>query len=184
LRSVTQANKAVSPSGGSGGFCSQRFLAAAGLPWTLGLFDRFSFPMRWMIRIAAVVAFTAVLAGGFFVYHGISASLHAEHVLHAALLTVQLLDDYVTTHDGQWPRSWADLETLPPREWAMFEWPKDSPEVQRYVAVDFSADPQRLAVQSVDEFDAVRPIGPYYPFKDRGTVEALLKSIRERKSDR
>jgi len=28
------ANKAVNPSGGSGVFTNQRFLAAAGLPWT------------------------------------------------------------------------------------------------------------------------------------------------------
>ncbi len=28
--------KAVNPSGGSGGFWNQRFLAAAGLPWALG----------------------------------------------------------------------------------------------------------------------------------------------------
>eukprot|EP00456_Euglypha_rotunda_P062006 TRINITY_DN51_c3_g3_i1.p1 TRINITY_DN51_c3_g3~~TRINITY_DN51_c3_g3_i1.p1 ORF type:complete len:169 (+),score=22.40 TRINITY_DN51_c3_g3_i1:905-1411(+) len=30
------ANKAVNPSGGSGGFKNQRFLAAAGLPWSFG----------------------------------------------------------------------------------------------------------------------------------------------------
>ena len=30
-------NKAVSPSGGSGGFWNQGFLAAAGLPWSLGI---------------------------------------------------------------------------------------------------------------------------------------------------
>ncbi len=61
----------------------------------------------------------------------------------------------------------------------MYEWPMDSREVQQYVAVDFSADPQRLVKQSVDEFEAVRPIGPYYLFKHYGSVEALLKAVRE-----
>lgn len=60
----------------------------------------------------------------------------------------------------------------------MFEWPKDSQEVQKYVTVDFSADPKRLAEQSAAAFDAVRPIGPYYPFKDRWQVKALLETIR------
>ena len=62
----------------------------------------------------------------------------------------------------------------------MFRWPHDSLAVQQYVEVDFAADPHRLAKQTADEFEAVRPIGPYYPFKDRGSVEALLASIRER----
>jgi hypothetical protein len=140
--------------------------------------------MRRVTRAVVAVAVIVALIGGFCVYQGISASLHAEHVLHAALLTVQLLTDHVTSNDGEWPRSWSDLEDLPPREWAMFEWPEDSSEVQQYVEVDFAADPQRIAEQSVHEFDAVRPIGPYYPFKDRGTVEALLKTIRERESNR
>lgn len=136
-------------------------------------------PMRWAIRVFVIVVVIAAIAAGFCLYEGISASLHAEHVLNAALLSVQLLEDYVVLHDGDWPRSWADLEGLPPREWAMFEWPKDSRNTQQYVAIDFSADPRRLAKQEVDEFEAVRPIGPYYPFKDRGSVATLLNAIRE-----
>lgn len=135
--------------------------------------------MRWVIRTVALVAVVGVLAVGWCVYKGVSASLHAEHVLHAALLTVQLIDDYVRQHDGEWPHSWADLEEMPARQWAMFEWPKDSAKVQRYVTVDFAADPDVLAEPSAKEFDAVRPIGPHYPFKDSGFVEALLKTIRE-----
>ncbi len=135
--------------------------------------------MRLANRIAVTVVVAAGLAIGFWLYLGISSSLHAEHVLHAALLTVGLLDEYVDQHDGQWPRGWAELEGLPRREWAMFEWPKDSREVQRYVTVDFAADPKRLAKQSVDEFDAVRPVGPYYPFKEHGSMAALLSTIRK-----
>lgn len=135
--------------------------------------------MRWAIRIVVVVVVIAAMVIGFCVYQGISASLHAEHVYHAALLTVQLLDEYVVLNDGKWPRSWSDLEKLPPRQRAgMFDWPEDSTKVQQYVEVDFSVDPQNLAKQSADEFDAVRPIGPYYDFKDSGQVKALLKSIR------
>jgi hypothetical protein len=140
--------------------------------------------MRSITRVAAVVVVVAALAGGFCLYQGVSASLHAEHVLHAALLTVQLVNEHVVQHNGQWPHSWADLEDLPPRESAMFAWPKDSQQVQKYVVVDFSADPQRLAEQSAEEFDAVRPIGPYYPFNDSGPVDVLLTTLRAHKSDR
>lgn len=141
--------------------------------------------MRWIIRVVALVVLVAVLAGGYCVYRGITDSLHAEHVLHAAMLTVELIDEHVTTHDGAWPRSWADLEALPPHERrGMFEWPRDSVKVKQYVTVDFSADPQRLAEQSVEEFDAVRPIGPYYAFKDYGGVKALIEHVREHASKR
>jgi hypothetical protein len=136
--------------------------------------------MRWAIRATGLLAVVAALVVGWFTYQGISASIHAEHVLQAAQLTIQLLRDYVVRHDGEWPRSWSDLEGLPSRSWGMFEWPKDSQNVQRYVTVDFNADTRRLARQGVNGFDAVRPIGPYYPFKDEGSVAALLKAIRER----
>lgn len=137
---------------------------------------------RWAIRVFVVSVIAVCLAGGWCVYQGVSASIHAEHVLHAAALTLDLLGDYVTLNDGQWPRSWHDLEKLPPRERSTFKWPADSQEVQRYAAVDFSADPQRLAQQNADEFDALRPIGPYFSFN--ADIEALLDTLRERKWDR
>ena len=141
--------------------------------------------MRWIIRIVAIVVLLAMLTGGYCVYRGLTDSIHAEYVLHAAIMTIELIDEHVTSHDGAWPRSWADLEALPPRERpGMFDWPQESAKVQQYVAVDFSADPQRLAQQSVDEFDAVRPIGPYYPFKDYGGIKALIEHVREQASKR
>jgi hypothetical protein len=135
--------------------------------------------MRWLFRIVLAVVIIAVLVGAFCVYQGVSTSLHAEHVFHAAILTVQVLDEYVAQHDGQWPRSWRALEQLPPKQRvSMYEWPQDSQEVKKYVTVDFSANPQRLAKQTPAEFDAVRPIGPYYPFKDSWQVKTLLDTIR------
>ena len=139
--------------------------------------------MRWVIRFVVVVAVIAAMAVGFCLYQGITTSLHAENVLHAALLTVQLLNEYVILHDGKWPQSWSDLEKLPPKErMGMYDWPEESREVQQYVEVDFSADPESVAKHGVAEFNAVRPIGPFYPFKDRGSVEELLKAIRKHTS--
>ncbi len=127
-----------------------------------------------------MVVCLVALIGGYCVYRAISDALHAENVLHAGRLTIKLLDDYVTEHDGKWPSSWTDLKKLPPTDWAMFEWPKDSAEVQRYIAVNFAAGTDSIATQSVQEFDAVRPIkGSYYEFRDEGNVGSLLKKIRE-----
>lgn len=135
--------------------------------------------MRWVIRIAVGVLLIAVLAIGYCVYRGISDSLHAEHVLHAALITAGLLDDYVAQHNGEWPHSWTDLEHSRPGQGGIFEWPKDSLEMQKYVEIDFRADPRVLAKQTADEFDAIRPIGPYYPFRDRWQIAHLMQTIRE-----
>lgn len=135
--------------------------------------------MRWLVRGVIVAGVAVALSVGWCVYDGIATSLHAEHGLHAALLTVELLSDHVHEHSGQWPHSWTDLEELPPRRRGMFQWPEDSKEVQRYVTVDFAADPQEILSRSAEEFDAVRPIGPYYPFMDSGPIAALLEAIRE-----
>jgi L-rhamnose mutarotase len=134
---------------------------------------------KWVIRAAVVV----VLVLGYLVYQGISTSLHAEHVLHAALLTIDKLDEYVDEHKGAWPKSWQELESTTPQEWAMFSWPQDSKEIQKYVEIDFNADLKRLIEQEPGEFDAVRPIGSYYPFQDHPRVEILLETIREHSAD-
>jgi hypothetical protein len=139
--------------------------------------------MRWLLRISAVVLVIVALVGGYCLYRGVSASFRAEHVLHAALLTVELLEDHITSHHGTWPQSWTDLEALPPRERGMFRWPHDSRDIQKYVAIDFSADVRQIAKQSIDDFDAVHPIGPHYPFKDYGSVESLIKTARAHLSE-
>jgi hypothetical protein len=138
---------------------------------------------KWLARVLLAVMLIAILTLGYCVYRGISNSLHAEHVYHAALLTIQLLDEYVTRNDGDWPDSWADLENTPHQGGGMYEWPTDSQEVQQYVSVDFSADVERLLRLEEGEFDAVRPIGPYYPFQDHPRVEVLLGTIRKHSED-
>jgi hypothetical protein len=130
---------------------------------------------KWTIRAVGV----AVLVLGYIVYLGISTSWHAEHVLHAALLTIDVLNVYVDEQKGAWPKSWRDLEDIKPRKWAMFSWPEDSDEIQKYVEIDFNADLERLINQKPGEFDAVRPIGPSYPFEDSWKVEELQKTIRK-----
>ncbi len=61
----------------------------------------------------------------------------------------------------------------------MFRWPRDSHEMQRYISVDFSADPHRLARQSSSECEAMRPVGPYYPFRHYGVVNSIVNKIHK-----
>ncbi|MCE9547258.1 MAG: hypothetical protein K8T25_17440 [Planctomycetia bacterium] len=120
-----------------------------------------------------VVAFAGCL------YLAISTAKHAELALHATLLTFMVVEDHVKTHNGAWPRSWNELEKSPQRKWSQYEWPKDSKTIQQYVAVDFTADPKVLAHQSVDDFQAIKPIGSHFPYKDYGFLKSLLQTLRE-----
>lgn len=101
---------------------------------------------------------------------GVSTSLTAERSLHANLLVVDLVRQYVVDHKGEWPRSWQDLERLP-------GWP-EAKDVRCYVSVDFGADPDKLVTESVEEFVAVQPLGPCYPYKHYPQVTNLLEAIR------
>jgi hypothetical protein len=112
-----------------------------------------------------------------FAYLGATTSITAEYSLHANTLVIDLVQDYVLAHEGAWPKSWADLENTPKLQWAMYEWPKDADEVRRYVTVDFEADPDKLATQSVEEFTAVQAIGPCFCHDPE--LRTLLDTIRE-----
>lgn len=135
--------------------------------------------MRKIIPALALLAAVATLVVGWIAYHALSAAGHAEHALHAQLVTFPALKAYVVLHDGAWPRSWADLEQIPSESPSMYQWPRDSAEVQKYVAIDFSADPDRLLKHGPSGFDAVRPIGPSYPIDRYRLVEGLLDAIRD-----
>jgi hypothetical protein len=95
------------------------------------------------------------------------------------LLTFAVVEDYVKSNHGAWPRSWQDLETLPSRSYGMYVWPKDRQRIQEYVAIDFAADPADLARQTPEEFKAIRPIFGYYSYKDDRELRSLLKTLSE-----
>lgn len=131
--------------------------------------------------IVSVVVSVSIAVG--VLYCGIRWALTAECSLHATLLVVDLVREYVIDHQGAWPRSWEDLERLPPRQRAMFQWPADSEAVQRYVSVDFRADPKKLATESLEQFVAIQPRGPCYPYNHYPEIAELLDAIRKTQSD-
>lgn len=135
--------------------------------------------MRSVIRIAVALGIVAVLIAARFVYQGYLRSFETERALYAASLTMQLLDEYVATHDGAWPRSWNDLEGLPSREWGEYQWPVHSQEIQRYVVVDFAVNSKDLAEQKTRVIDAVQVIGINLSMHEHEALRDVLRVMHE-----
>jgi hypothetical protein len=133
---------------------------------------------RWAFRSAIAIVVAGIVGATWLVYVGIATSLRAENALHATRLTTQVIEDHVRQHNGQWPRSWTELERSSRRSRAMFKWPNDRTEIQRYVWVDFDANSNDLARQSADGFDAIKSIGPHYPWEDYPELSSLLETLR------
>lgn len=96
--------------------------------------------------------------------NGALSSWRAEKALHACILTTRLVELYVKTTRGNWPTSWDDLQSRVPSAESdgIFQWPNDRPDMERFVEIDFHADPRKLSRKSPEEFDAIKPIGDCY----------------------
>jgi hypothetical protein len=107
-----------------------------------------------------------LLAAGFGilrgVYLGISA-LQAEKSLHAVNLITAVVDRFIQ-QEGRWPTSWDELRTINAIDIpSMYSWPDDSEAVRELVVINFDVDLTRIAAQTAEDFDAIRPMGPCYP---------------------
>ena len=51
--------------------------------------------------------------------------------------------------------------------------------MQRRVEIDFNADLNDIAEQNSMTFDAIKPIGPFYEYRDYGIVDSLQQTILE-----
>jgi hypothetical protein len=112
-------------------------------------------------------------------YEGISTALRAERALHAVNLAAKLVDQYVQK-EGKWPRSWDDLKALTIENAGMYQWPEDYGRIQEYVSIDFAADPVALASQTVEHFDAVKPIGSCYVYTCDGYIAKLIETLKKK----
>lgn len=133
----------------------------------------------WLVRALVALLLAAVGLGGWMVYRGVTTSLRAERNLHATLFTIRLVEQFVAER-GRWPGSWEELESFStPDDLHGKSWPAVSPEVQRRVLIDFRVDPQEVAQQDPMSFRAIKPIGPYYEYRDYGSVASLQATIRK-----
>lgn len=127
-------------------------------------------------------------------YMGITESLQAEKNLHATLFTIRLVEQFVYEH-GRWPKSWTELEQMAfpanapsPLNGELtvtriggshgYDWPQESPHLQQCVSIDFAADANAIINQSPTQFQAIKPIGPYYEYGNYGFVDSLQKTLK------
>ena len=83
--------------------------------------------------------------------------------------------------EGKWPSNWDDLTTVKrDNNRGMYAWPTDADKIKDLVEIDFHSDPRELAKQSIQEFEAIKPIGPFYPYKQDGYVESLLETLKKK----
>ena len=142
-------------------------------------------PQKWSLgkRIGCFLMIVAlIICAVLFTMACIAAytALWAENGYHAILLVHEVTREYVSTHDGQWPRSWEDLENMPASEERLRQWSEDRERVRKYVHVDFNANPDELAEQTVVQFDAIKPIGPTFFYQESDPeVPNLLKLLKE-----
>jgi hypothetical protein len=146
---------------------------------------------RWLLLALALVVAIALGLGAWLVYRVVTVSLLAEENLHASRFAIRLVEEFVRTH-RRWPRSWEELAGLKAQRGPFdhgygmvgYVWPEDwpaaLPRLRLRVVIDFDADPGRVARQETQEFSAVKPIGPYFEYRDYGEVDRLQSAIRRR----
>jgi hypothetical protein len=59
-----------------------------------------------------------------------------------------------------------------------FQWPADSITLQSRVSINFNASLDDIATQLPGEFDAIKPIGPFFEYRDYGVVQSLQEKLR------
>ena len=139
---------------------------------------RLRLPRPLWIALAFGIVTAAICVGATMAYLGAVESLEAEKTLHSTIFVIRLVEQFVNDQK-RWPRSWEELESLDPHpENDRYEWPAASKELQKRVSIDFDADPSRIAEQPSMSFTAIKPIGPYYEYRDYAWVPSLQRTIR------
>lgn len=135
-----------------------------------------------LILIVCFVAFILCVVL-LFIAAGIHKSLEAEETLHAYDMVIQVVEQSVLQHSGQWPHSWQELEAIHQIEpSAGWKWPDDRAKIADRVRVDFTLSSQQVADMSPTSFSAIVQSGPCFPpeeFRIAALIETVRKSLAE-----
>src|SRR5436305_3355821 len=123
------------------------------------MFD-LSTPFRRLILLVTISAGIGATAIAVMLVKCITRSLRAEGHLQATLFTIDLIDQYVADN-GDWPRSWSDLERVHPR-FRESAWPSDADWVRESVYVDFRQDLNSIDTTDVEHFNAIKAMPPAF----------------------
>jgi hypothetical protein len=136
---------------------------------------------RWLIVTVLIAVLVGLAWGGWGIYRCISVSIEAEYNLHATIMTVRVVTQFVT-ENKRWPNSWNELDRqlLPENpQWGMYQWPESSSDIQRRVSIDFNPNLRAMASQDQSTFTAIQPIGPFYEYRHYGFVADLQFVVRQ-----
>ncbi|QDS98637.1 hypothetical protein [Adhaeretor mobilis] len=125
----------------------------------------------WVGILAATIAVALLVAIGIAVKAALFA-LDCEHSLHAMHNVLTACRAYVEEHEGNWPKSWDELQPLYTYEGDV------AAETKERIAVDFGADPAELATQSIESFTGIRPKGPIFEAYD-GRLQELIDLLKK-----
>jgi hypothetical protein len=140
-------------------------------------------PGPWLIAGCCGLMIAISGLGIWLICQGVSTSIKAESNLHLSLFSLELVERFVI-REGQWPRSWAELEESEMRAGPLSrEWAQTFTEVQKRIIIDFGVDRQDVARQDRMVFTAIRPKGPFYEYRDYGYVDSLQAAIRKSVSE-
>ena len=131
----------------------------------------------WRCTIAGFVVLMLCTAA--FLYYRLNESLRRNY---ETIRVVQIVEDYVRTHDGKWPSSWEDLEGT-----ETFKQSSSSlAYFQRYSAVDFSLTSEQLLEKPELIYNAVTPLsGEYLCYPNaRRDLDRVLQTIRDARERR
>ena len=138
-------------------------------------------PKRFQISLGCAI-FLTIAAGlllglAVVVISTLNKANESELNLISLNATLIVMDQYVRERPGQWPKSWDSLiATRIPNS----SWPADAIVIKRRIQIDFAARLEDMAAQSIETFNAVRPIGPNdFRYSAEPTIRTLLDSIRE-----
>lgn len=134
---------------------------------------RLKHPWRWSAGIVVAV----VLSAAAFFYYRIKEALRGDY---ETIRVTQMIEDYVKTHNGNWPQSWEDLDGT---ETARRLAPLDSSYWRRYTGVDFTLTSEQLVEHPDLIYEAVTPLsGRYHIYPGaRRDLDGLMGAIRETK---
>jgi hypothetical protein len=137
------------------------------------------FAQRSQSRLGWFFLIAVVVGGIWWALDRVRTADHAERALHACILATDLLEQYVVATGGGWPSSWDDLEgrVQSSRDNTMYSWPRDRREVERFVDIEFAAQPESLARAEDRDFEPLKPRGSCFTTYNRH-FSFLLEALR------
>lgn len=128
-------------------------------------------------RLAIKTALAIVLLGGMLLVYGIYQYLQQVKSEYETVRVVQMVEDYVKSHDGQWPSSWQDLdETKTGKRLG-----SRSSYYRQFAAVDFSCHSEQLLRDPAAIYEAVTPVSRRYVMYPHAKqdLDRVLQTIRD-----